>query len=363
RGCTMRGRTRFLFPAFLAAAALAPLAGADDSGSSDELASGDWEGKGDYTTTDGADPGESLPSLWKNVPSPEPGSYGGGGGDGDGGTPTPGGGGGTTDGGGGAAGEPDEWGGGGADPGSTPPGSPPFTPTPETEKCPAKWRWTVTHPDPELVEERGTLTLLLFRTDSWAFICSAYCRSESTWYADWFTGTAVSHEGGRSISIRLSLENACPDCRPQIRLNGMSQLLARSQVKARWGGVDAGTKADAATASVWAGPLDCSASCGASARPESAGTSVSAGGLGVEGEGTVNTGYSYAAVQGGAGDDTAVQQHEMTLKIADKAAIATDAGGTECNAQAKANAGYSLEINAAGSCGDTASLKVDIVER
>jgi hypothetical protein len=213
------------------------------------------------------------------------------------------------------------------------------------------------------VEKSGTLTLLTFRTDSWAFICSAYCRSESTWYVDWITGTAMSHEGGRGISIRLTLENACPDCRPQIRLNGMTQLLTRAQVKAWWGGVDPGTTADAETASIWAGPIDCSASCSASARPESAGTTVSAGGLGFERKGTVNTGYSYASAQGGAGDDKTIQQQEMLLRIADTAKVATDAGGSDCNAQAKANGGYSLEINASGSCGDTAFLKVDIVER
>lgn len=362
----MRDRTRFLFPAFLAAAALAPLAGADDSGSSDELASGDWEGKGDYTTTDGADPGDSLPSLWKNVPSPDSGSSGGGGGGGDddgGGTPTPGGGGGTTDGGGGAAGEPDEWGGGGADPGSPPPGSPPFTPTPEMEKCPAKWVWTVTRPNPELVEEQGTLTLLLFRTDSWAFVCNAYCRSESTWYVDWFTGTAVDHQGGSGIGYRLTLEGACSECKPEISLNGMTRLLAKAQVKAGWGGVDPGTTAAAGASSIWAGPIDCSASCGASARPESAGTTVSAGGLGFECEGTVNTGYALAAAQGGAGDDTTVQQASMTLKIADASSVATNAGGTDCNAQAKAIVGYTLDIRASGGCDDSARLSVVIVEK
>ena len=355
----MRDKTRFLFPAFLAAAALAPLAGADDSGSKDELAAGDWEGTGIYNATDGSDPGPFEGQATKNDPGDGSGSPGSGG---SGGTPTPDGGGEPESGGGGATGEPDDWDGGGADPGST---SPPFTPETDeaAESCPAKWRWTVSHPDPDLVEERGDLTLLLFRTDSWAFICSAYCRSESTWYLDWLTGTAVSHEGGRGITIRLTLENACQDCGPQIRLNGMTQLLARAQVKARWGGVDPGTTAEAETGSIWAGPIDCSAACGASARPESAGTTVSAGGLGFESKRTVNTGYSYASAQGGEGDDGAVQQATMLLRIADKAKVATDAGGTECNAQAKANAGYSLEINASGSCGDTAFLKVDIIER
>jgi hypothetical protein len=272
---------------------------------------------------------------------------------GGGGTPTPDGGGGTAD---------DD---GGVDTGPTspPPSTPPTGPTPQIPQCGAKWQWTVAHPDPSLEEKQTTLTLLLFRTDTWAFVCSAYCRSESTWYVDWFASTAIDGEGGAGISIGLSLENACPNCRPNIDLTGLSQLLAKAQVKSRWGSVDPGTAADAAATTIWGGPLDCSASCSARARPESAGSTLSIGTETAKYEGTVATGYSFDQVQGGKGDTKSVQQHQVTLLVSDRAAISTNAGGTECNAQAKANVGYKLDIRATGSCGDTALLVLDIVER
>jgi hypothetical protein len=373
-------RIRWVLLAGTAAAASLVAAtgtGADDSNSKDELAQGEWEGDGEWKTLDvhvgGGGGGASAPEV---PGTPDPGTSTGGedgageddpeddGGESEG-TPTP-----------SCPMGPEE------DPppvpgdedgdsdedGSTPappdePEGPETGPAPGGPSCSGKWRWEIDQPDPELYDSSTALTLTIFRTDSWAFVCNAYCRSESTWYVDWFVSTAASHSGRKQIKFRIALEGGCDHCTPEIRFVGSSQLEARAQVKTSWGEVEAGTTADAQAAAVWAGPLDCSDDCSAQARPEAASSKWGVGAFGMESENTVSTGFSYASAMGGKGASMTVHQKEAEQFVTDRASVSTNAGGTECNAQAKARAGYDLEIHARTGHGDLADLVVELEEK
>jgi hypothetical protein len=376
-------RTRDGLAAWAVAAALvlSSAATADDSGSKDELAAGEWEGRGQSTTVDVHEGGE--PEAFDPLPTapgtPTPGTSTEDGDDGEGAPPIPG-----DDGedkrdiptpscpmsppgepvGPGPYPEPDDAGDGfePADP-FDPPDLDPDSPVAALPECPAKWAWLLDHPPANLEQTETLLTLMLFRTDAWGFVCNAYARSESTWYVDLFASTATSHSGRSQMTFRLVLEGGCGECSPEIRLVGISELEARAQVKAYWGGVDAGTTADAAAAAVWAGPLDGSDACSAQARPQSTGTTVGVAGFGMEAESSTSTSYSHAHAMGGKGASAVLKSGEVMQIVTDRTAVATDAGGTECNAQAKARSGFEMEIHARTTHGDLADLSVDLIEK
>jgi len=377
-------RTRWILLAWAAAAAalgLPLLAAADDSGSKDELAEGEWEGDGEFKVADADDHdgggGDSPPDDGGSddgVASGGEDDAGGDDGEGEGGEeggrdiptpscpikpdPAP------PEEDGEEEEEEDDPDDGGED---TPPTDAPWV-TPVDPRwspagCQAHWKWEVEQPNPDLHEAATTLTLVLFRTDAWAFVCSAYCRSESTWYVDWGASTAASHSGRSKINYRLRLVGGCGECGPVIRLVGASQLETRAQVKSSWGEVDPGTTAEAQAAAVWAGPLDCSDDCAARAEPDETSSRWGVGFFGLKSENSSSTGYSYASAMGGKGASVTIKATEIQQLVTDRASVATNAGGTECNAQAKARVGYDFEIHARTGHGDLADLVVELEEK
>ena len=217
-------------------------------------------------------------------------------------------------------------------------------------------------PAPALFEKQTLLTIVLFRTDAFAFICSGYARSESTWYVDWFATTAASHEDQAQYSVTLRLENECSNCTPMIYMEGISSLEAKAQAKTQWGGMDDSTNASASVATRWAGKIDCSDTCSASA---ACGTSNSQYGIEFAGLNLATKGtrsYSLAVALGGRARSKDFQANRTDLCIQDHGAVSTYAGGSEDNAQAKVRAGYHVKIRGQSQCGPWGQFVVDIDE-
>lgn len=351
--------------AVLAAAAAAgngPRALAEES-TKDELAEGDWEG--DRTWKRGPAAGIEEPGGLTTVPgwkppagpAPRPGTPTLPGTD-SGGTATPGDGGtdeepdspldpGTDAGGGGVAPAPD---GGGS------------SPLPEAETtltaCTAKWKCEERLAKPDLYEAQTQLTLVLFRTDAYAFVCNGFCRSESTWYVDWFTTTAAKHDDAKTFNVILSLESPCSRCGPRIDLQGISRLDSKAQVKTLWGGVDSSTSAAAGSGTNWAGDVNCTDRCSASITNSEAGGTAGFGLGPVKASDKSTKSYILVDSPGGKPGFVTVKKARTDLMIENKGNVSTYAAGTEDNAQAKSRAGYTLKIRGESACGPWGEYQV-----
>jgi hypothetical protein len=358
----MSAHRSWMFVAVLAAAAAAgndarALAG---ESTKDELAQGDWEGDrtwkrgpaagveepgGLTTTIQGGSSGGGAPAT----PTPP--------GTGSGGTATPGG--------GGTDEEPDSpldpgTGTGGVAP--APGGAGGTTPPPATETklltCTAKWKCEEVVATPELYEKETLLTLVLFRTDAYAFVCNGYCRSESTWYVDLFTTTAANHDDGKSFNVILTIERPCSGCAPRIDLQGISRLDSKAQVKTLWGGVDSSTSASASAGTSWAGDVNCTDHCSASITNSEAGGTAGFGLGPIKASDKSTKSYILVDSPGGKPDSNTVKKARTDLWIENKGGVSTYAAGTEDNAQAKSRAGYTLKIRGESACGPWGEYQV-----
>jgi hypothetical protein len=348
--------TFFAAVAVLAAGALAPPAAAD-TGRTDDHAEGDWHGVATWESkpAGGIATGGGTPSLAPVPPggTATPPSSGG-----SGGTVTPPSG--TTD----PAPVPGET---DTDPTGTPAPAlvpaPPFTPTPEPVNCGARWVLEVVPETPDLHTKETLLTLEIFRVDAFGFLSNGYCRSMSTWYADWFVSTVARCSRQTAFQTILRLEAPCPNCAPEITLNGISSLQAIAQTRASVGGISTGTKADASAGSTWAGDVNASDRAVASARDGSG-----SGTVGIDLFSTVKIqaketdSFVLAEVIAGKGDGKTIQRNRTELWIRHAGSVTTDAAGSSDNAQAKVLGGFDLKILGVSKCGATGTYVVGCIQ-
>jgi hypothetical protein len=352
-----------MFLAALAAAVASPVAPpALADGQKDELAEGDWTGEKEW---DHLEPGGAASDPPPATPATPPPSTGGtstppDSGDEPSGTPTeptdqpPTGEGGVADPTGEPEPEPEP------EPAPPPPSVPPLAPATTLPSCNSYWVCEVEPAAPSLYEKKTMLTVTLFRTDAFAFVSNGYCRSESTWYVDWFATTEAKHSDFESFSVTVRLEHPCPNCKPRISLLGVSMLDSRAQVKTSWGGVDASSKATSGASTSWAGDIDCSDSCSASvvSATPTAQVGIELGPI----KATLRATGSciYVEAPGGKSRKVDIQAARTDLMIVNKGSVATFAGGTEDNSQAKSRAAYALRILGEAGCGAWGQYDVNI---
>jgi len=345
--------------ALSAAGSAVPEARADTA--KDELAEGDWRGRKDWQHLDRSGGGDGSGSMTSAPSTPPPPPSG---------TPTP------------APNDPDD------EPGDEPEGDPagdpegdpsgepgsepddPTQPPPTTPPtlstafpaCAAHWVCEEIQATPAVYEKETLLTLTLFRTDAFAFVCNGYCRAESTWYVDLVASTAAQHDGSGSYDVIVRLENPCPYCKPEITLHGVSALDTRVQVKTQWGGLDASTTASASASTQWAGDIDCSDACSCSITNVKGGgqMGVGFGGFKFTSDGTKS--YGYVSAPGGRPAWKTILRPRAELLIVDRGGVATYAGGCEDNAQAKCRAAYRLKIRGDSACGPWGEYTLEIRE-
>jgi len=337
----------WMFLAVLAAAVAGPaVPGALADGQKDELAEGDWTGEKKW---DHLEPGGAASDPPPATPTTPPDS-----GDEPAGTPTE-----PTD-------EPPTGGGdevdptGQPEPTPLPPSVPPPAPATTLPTCTSYWLCEVVPAAPSLYEKQTMLTITLFRTDAFAFISNGYCRSESTWYVDWFATAEAKYSDVETFSVTVRLEHPCPYCKPKISLLGVSVLDTRAQVRTTWGGVDSSSKATSGASTSWAGDIDCSDGCSASvvSATPTAQVGIELGPV----KATLRaTGSSiYAEAPGGKSRKADIQAARTDLIIVNKGSVATYAGGTEDNSQAKSRAAYVLRILGETGCGAWGQYDVKI---
>jgi hypothetical protein len=226
--------------------------------------------------------------------------------------------------------------------------------------CPARWTVEVDGPLPMLYDKETLLTLVIFRTDAFGFICNAYARSISTWYVDWFTTSAADHGDRTLFKVTLRLTGRCPNCNPSIQLEGISALETKALVMTDWGGVDASTWASSTAGTAWAGPLDCTDSCSASSKSECANSKYGVDVGVAKASNTETKAYTLAVAFGGKADTEQLQESEARVTIVNYANVSSYAGGTEDTAAAKARAGYCLRMRGVSSCGPWGEYEIDL---
>lgn len=355
----MTGRTRLhgSLAAMLAAlwlAGHAPVARATDH---DELASESWDGSFNLKFKAS---GSAAPPPPASPPATGTGSPG---------TTTPGDDGTTTDGGGGTATEPSmppEAPGGDpvpaepgdddepkADPAPTGgSGFPPPAPAP-LPSCGA--HWVVVQKCPEAYSETTStsLTNRIFRTDAMATICTAYSRSESSLFLDWFSTQMTGSQVTKQYEVELKLEGGCPNCHPRIGIEGTgrAQTVAQLKLVSMVGSVHAGTNGYGSSSTAWAGPVDCGVNSSSAVFGGKSGASstVSFGDIkiGIGGGG----GTSLAQHSEGKLRNAVVTAGSTKVRVINWGASSAVTCGDNENVQANAHAGNALILEGTTSCG------------
>ncbi len=266
-------------------------------------------------------------------------------------------------------------------PGTAPPGGGGNGPTPDPAlpSCGAYWEISPKYSDPELVAETTMWTLLIFRTDAFAFICNAYARSESTLFLDWFTQqtAASSMELDEEVSKRRATENykdfeveirlvgGCGSCAPKVYVDGLCSAEAKAQVKPveSFLPMDPHSLAKAYCNSGWNAPINC-------------GVKSSAGAAGTTGTRNLTTdlkvvkvstqsggGRVYAVDFNTQGGQTIVPYSYVKVKIRNFGDVFAHSDGDNSNVQAKARVGYDLSLRGTTACGATGDYIETLVAR
>lgn len=362
----MRAMARLAILAALAAAAAGTTADTARGDGMDDLAGGEWQGKATWKEGLSGDGEETAPPG--PAPNPTPST---------GGTPSPGTGPDGTDGSGeepgddgltgGTAPVGPEGGTGDEEPGDPPmadpgtagtgpgPATGPTSPNPDLKTaypgCGARWVLEEEPCDPKLVDRQTALTCVLFRNDSYAFICNAYARALSTWYTDWVCTTEASEDGTKEYRVLVRLEQECENCNPEIDLIGLAALQAKAKVKALWGGVSGGCSASASGGSTWAGDLDCSADVAAEVKNGSYGSESEVSSEGVKFTHDASPGLVYQEANASESDSQSYQKNRSEVHVQTRASVHVYADDVDNVVQAKARVGHEIKIDGRSACG------------